>query len=228
MEVVSPFKTHGVILALGLSSLVSGNLIAASDYNFDLDFNEGPDFYLGGGYHAGVYSGTYLENNVNDFDITGYQIVIGNYFDHNDAFELRLTKGAVVTETGISGVDYEYNLDEALSFFLKHDFALGDNVDLYTLIGYSSTEFTLTTIGESSTTCSGFGPSRTCTTSSSSSSESSEYSGFSYGGGLSINYANAVAFYAEYVSYHRDSGTSDYGNYFANYDSFNAGINILF
>lgn len=213
-------------MATGLFLLASSHLMAASDYDFD--FDESPDFYLGGGYHAGVYSGTYSEDNVYDFDLVGYQIVIGNYFDHNDAFELRMTKGAIPTEVSISNVDYEYNLDEAFSFFLKHDFALGDNVDLYTLLGYSTSEFTLTTVGESSTSCSGFGPSRTCTTTDSTTSESSDYSGFSYGGGLSINYANAVAFYAEYVSYHRDSGTLDEGNYFANYDSFNAGINILF
>lgn len=213
-------------MTTGLLLMASSHLMAASDYDFD--FDESPDFYLGGGYHAGVYSGTYSEDNVYDFDLVGYQIVIGNYFDHNDAFELRMTKGAIPTEVSISNVDYEYNLDEAFSFFLKHDFALGDNVDLYTLLGYSTSEFTLTTVGESSTSCSGFGLSRTCTTTDSTTSESSDYSGFSYGGGLSFNYANAVAFYAEYVSYHRDSGTLDEGNYFANYDSFNAGINILF
>ena len=220
MTVTHPIKT---ILVLSLSSLLSTGIMAD-----DFDFDEGPDFYLGGGYHSGVYSGTYSEDDVYDFDMVGYQIVIGNYFDNNDAFELRLTKSAFPTEVTISDVDYEYNLEEAYSFFLKHDFELGANVDLYTLLGYTTTEFTLSTEGESTTTCSGHGPSRTCTTSSSTQTSNSEYSGFSYGGGLSIHYANAVAFYAEYVSYHRDSGTSDYGNYFANYDSFNAGINILF
>jgi len=214
---MKPFAT------LGLSVVISTSAMAD-----DFDLDESPDFYLGGGYHAGVYSGTYSEDDVYDFDMVGYQIVIGNYFDDNDAFEIRLTKSAFPTEVTISDVDYEYNLEEAYSFFLKHDFALGDNVDLYTLLGYSTTEFTLSTEGESTTTCSGHGPSRTCSTSSTTDTQSSEYSGFSYGGGLSIHYANAVAFYAEYVSYHRESGTSDYGNYFANYDSFNAGINILF
>ncbi len=220
MKVNLPIKP---MLSLGLCSLLSTSLMAD-----DFDLDESPDFYIGGGYHAGVYSGTYSEDDVYDFDLVGYQIVIGNYFDNNDAFELRLTKSAFPTEVTISDVDYEYNLEEAYSFFLKHDFELGANVDLYTLLGYTTTEFTLSTEGDSVTNCSGHGPSRTCSTSSTTDTQSSEYSGFSYGGGLSIHYANAVAFYAEYVSYHRESGTSDDGNYFANYDSFNAGINILF
>lgn len=86
MTVTHPIKT---ILALSLSSLLSTGIMAD-----DFDFDEGTDFYLGGGYHSGVYSGTYSEDDVYDFDMVGYQIVIGNYFDNNDAFELRLTKSA--------------------------------------------------------------------------------------------------------------------------------------
>ena len=177
---VREVKMIKMLCVISLSSL----LLSANVFSASVGEN-----YFGASYHNGAYE----EDGLSTLKPAGLSLKIGTYIADNVSLEGRFLFGLSSDDSsifvpGFGVVDFEFELDSAISLFSKGDIPISSSVNIYGIAGFTKAEFTVTVFDTT---------------------VSDDESGFSYGFGAEIAVDSDIFIAGEYIVY-IDEDTYEY------------------